>query len=111
MEITKFKDLSFPLFKKWEEYSYDNCEKKSEINCLISKKKLITRFTPTINEMFMDSLLYFKNLDIILFPNLSKMDLRKITAEPYSNYLSAATDRPLSSLRPSTQQSGRSSSV
>lgn len=96
MEITKFKDLSIPLLKKWEEYSYDNCEKKSEINCLMSKKKLITRFTSTVNEMFMDSLLYFKNLDIILFPNVSKLELYSIYSNNLKKYITPYGIRELS---------------
>lgn len=96
MEISKFKDLSIPLFKKWEEYSYDNCEKKSEINCLITKKKLITRFTSTVNEMFMDSLLYFKNLDIILFPNISKLELYSIYSNNLKKYITPYGIRELS---------------
>jgi hypothetical protein len=72
MNICKFKDLSKPLFEKWVEYNYDNCEHKSEINCIINKKKLITNFTSVINEMFIDALNYYDNLDVILFINSNK---------------------------------------
>ena len=75
--ISKFEDLSTPLLDKWKEYSYDNCERKSEVNCMIKRKKLITKFTPVINEMFMDALIEYNNLQATLFVNSSKIEVFK----------------------------------
>ena len=75
MKLKKFNELSKPIYDKWNNYNYNNFERRSNIECLLQKKKLIVNFKGVINEMFLDALINYDNLNTILFYGISKVKL------------------------------------
>ena len=40
MKLKKFNELSKPIYDKWNNYNYNNFERRSNIECLLQKKKI-----------------------------------------------------------------------
>ena len=86
MKLKKFNDLSVPLFNKWKNYNYNNFERRSTIDTLLNKKKLIVKFKGVVNEMFLDALINYDNLNVSIFYGISNLKLFEFIANNLGEY-------------------------
>ncbi len=86
MKLKKFNDLSIPLFNKWKNYNYNNFERRSTIDTLLNKKKLIVKFKSVVNEMFLDALINYDNLNVTIFYGISNLKLFEFIANNLGEY-------------------------
>ena len=86
MKLKKFNDLSVPLYKKWKNYNYNNYQRSSTINILLDKKKLIMKFKGVVNEMFLDALINYDNLNATIFYGISNVKLFEFIANNLGEY-------------------------
>jgi hypothetical protein len=73
-KLRKLEDLKTPLLNIWERCDYTNNYLLGNINILIQKGTVIQNFDTATNDMLLNSLKEYENLDILLLMNKSPLE-------------------------------------
>ena len=74
MFLTKFNDISKPLNDTWKNLNYKNIECKSKLNIIIHNKKLIHIFDDDIDNIILNVLNYYDNINSFVIFGKNKKD-------------------------------------
>ena len=74
MILKKLEDLLDPTLKKWSTLKFHNNETKSRMNIEIANKKLIHKFNYAIDEMMLNALISYENLNSFVIFGKDKVE-------------------------------------
>ena len=81
MILRTTEELVVPTLKKWDILKFHNNEIKSRMNIEIANKKLIHKFNYAIDEMMLNALISYENLNSFVIFGKNKVDVYNLYNE------------------------------
>ena len=85
MILKKLEDLLDPTLKKWSTLKFHNNETKSRMNIEIANKKLIHKFNYAIDEMMLNALISYENLNSFVIFGKDKVEAFNVYNELFKD--------------------------
>lgn len=85
MILTKFEDISKPMEETWKNLNYKNIECKNKLNFIIKNKKLIHNFDDDIDNIILNILNYYDNVNSFIIFGKNKKDSYKYFVDNFSS--------------------------
>ena len=85
MILRKLEDLLEPTLKKWATLKFHNNETKSRMNIEIANKKLIHKFNYAIDEMMLNALISYENLNSFVIFGKDKVEAYNVYNELFKD--------------------------
>lgn len=85
MILTKFDDISKPMEETWKNLNYKNIECKNKLNFIIKNKKLIHNFDDDIDNIILNILNYYDNVNSFIIFGKNKKDSYKYFVDNFSS--------------------------